>query len=71
MKEEIVVYKKGSRGEVVGVYPDVKSLTRLEQQYNPNFKPTAIYTCLSGGKKSYFSFLHQCKAVPKLRKTGI
>lgn len=69
MNMELVIYKKGSRGEVVGVYKSVKELVTLEKTLNPRFSPTNIYSCLSGHKKSFFSLYHQCKAVPKMRDT--
>lgn len=66
---EVVVYKRGSRGEVVGVYPSIKSLADEEKRFNPRFKPASIYSVLHGTSKSYFSLAHQCKAVPRIRQT--
>ena len=69
--EEIVLYKKGSRGEIVGVYNSINEMCKIEQVYNGNFRLNSIWVCLAGIGKSYTSLHHQCKVVPRIRKTKL
>lgn len=66
--EEIWLYKKGSRGEVVGKYKSVKDIVELERLFNKRFAVSGIYMALHGQTKSFVSFNHQCRVRPVIRK---
>ena len=53
--EVIVLYKKGSRGEVVGVYESVADIAELEKIHYQSFNDGNIYHCLNGEVKSFTS----------------
>ena len=63
----LVVYKKGSRGEIIGVYETVDELVKLEQKKYAQFNSSIIYRALSGHSKAYASYHHQCRAVVRIR----
>jgi hypothetical protein len=66
--EVIVLYKKGSRGEAVGVYESVADITESEQLFYKSFSSGIIYHCLNGISKSFVSYNHRCRVVPRIRK---
>lgn len=66
--EEIWLYKKGSRGEVVGIYRSVKDIVETEKLFHKNFVPSNVYMALNGQTKTFMSYNHQCRVVPKIRK---
>ena len=66
--EVIVLYKKGSRGEAVGVYDSVADIVELEKIHYQSFNDGNIYHCLNGVVKSFISFNHRCRVVPRIRK---
>ena len=66
--EVIVLYKKGSRGEVVGVYESVRDIVEAEQIHYQLFSDNSVYRALYGGMKSFLSHNHRCRVVPRIRK---
>ncbi len=64
----IYLYKKDSRGEVVGIYNNVKEIASNESIYNKNFDRRSIDKCLHGKNKYFTSLHHQCKVRPVIRK---
>lgn len=62
--KKIVLYRAGSRGEVVGVYDSIKDIANMEKMFNKKFAEGSIYQCLSGKVKHFVSFNHQCKVRP-------
>ena len=65
--EVLVLYKKGSRGEIIGIYNSVKELGDLERKKYNLFGDAQILNVLSGASKSYASFHHQCRAVARVK----
>lgn len=68
--EEIWLYKKGSRGEVVGIYKSIKDIVDLEKMFNNKFSSAGIYQALNGQQKSFVSYNHQCKVKPVIKKVS-
>lgn len=65
--EVLVLYKKGSRGEIIGIYNSIKELGDLERKKYNGFNDVQIYHILIGRSKSYASFHHQCRAVVRIK----
>lgn len=68
--EKIYLYKRGSYGEVVGIYNSVKEISSKELVLNGRFRSTTINNCLQGiNKVKYFtSKYHGCKVRPIIKK---
>lgn len=63
----IVLYKRGSLGEVVAIYDTVLDIVFDEKFFNSRFKDSYVYRCLYGNCKSFTSLKYQCKIVPRLK----
>lgn len=66
--EVIVLYKKGSRGEVVGVYESVADIVELEKIHYHIFSHAHVTMCLTGKHKHFVSYNHRCRVLPRIRK---
>lgn len=64
--QEIVLYKNGSRGEVIGRYKSVMDIVDLERKFYTPFSHASVNNCLIGRSKSFTSFNHQCRVMPKI-----
>jgi hypothetical protein len=66
--EVIVLYKAGSRGEVLDIHKSVHDIIDLENRLGRNSIGSMIYNILSGRNKSYISRHYKCKVRPVVRK---
>lgn len=66
--EVIVLFKKGSRGEVVGIVESVMEIVDTERRFNSKFSSGHIYKCLGSAKNSFTSLRHQCRIKPVIKK---
>lgn len=62
----IALFKKGSRGEIVGTYKRIREIIDLEKSHSPSFSGGGIYRALYGQQKYFASFHHQCMVKPKI-----
>jgi len=65
--EKIVLYKKGSRGDIIAEYLSVTDIVDSEKMFNKFFRYSNVDKALTGTSKSFASFKHQCRVVPKVR----
>jgi hypothetical protein len=66
--ECIVLFRKGSRGEVVAIYNNAADIAENEIHFNPRFSQSNIYFNLQGYTKS-FKLLHlKSVVVARIRK---
>jgi hypothetical protein len=65
--KKIYLYKKGSRGELMGVYESIKDIEIVEKYYYPKFRKNLVYSCLRGNSNSFTSYHHQCRVKAVLR----
>lgn len=65
--KEIWLYKKGSRGEVVGIYQSIQDIVDTERIFNIEFSESNVYGPLLGHWKYFTSLNHQCKVKPVLK----
>lgn len=68
--EKIYLYKKGSQGEVVGIYDSVKDIVEKEKILHGRFNRRSINNCLSGRDKSFKSWYHGCFVKPVIKKVA-
>lgn len=66
--EVIVLYKAGSRGQIVGVYERVNDIVELEKPFNWCFSSGSVHKCIYGNIKQFRSFYHACKCVARIKK---
>ena len=66
--EFLVFYKKGSNGQVVGVYESVIDFVKLELYHNKSFRSSYINDVLKGRGKCFYSKHHGCMCVPRIVK---
>lgn len=62
----IALFKKGSRGEIVGWYDSIVDIVQSEKMFHPNFHSMSVYNSLKGAKRGFTSYNHQCRVVAKI-----
>lgn len=66
--ESIVVYRKGSGGEILAIYNKVMDVVTRETPFNPKFRKELVYNHVKGIPKS-LKLLHlQAVAVLRIKK---
>jgi len=66
--EVLVLYKKGGRGDIVGVYNSINEILKLEAPLNSSFARSRVADVLYGKQKWFTSLYHNCKCVPRIIK---
>jgi hypothetical protein len=64
--EPILLYVKGSRGDIVHEYENIMAFTKVERLKNPKFRHQRLWECLAGIRKSFYSHYHEQELVPRI-----
>lgn len=68
--EKIFLYKKGSRGQIVGVYDCIRDIVDLERPFNILFDFHYVGRVLGGARRTFSSFYHGCRVKAVIKKVA-